>query len=119
MKRYKIIYWIFTGLLSLWMILQGVMFIFNSGEVAEMFEGLNMPTALIIPLGVAKLLAVVAILTKKSDLLKRLAYYGLGLDFVVAIVSHLVAGDGQVVPAIIALVILVVSYIFDRRIFST
>ena len=117
MKRDKIIYWIFTGLLSLWMAFQGVMFIFSSEQIAPMFEGLNMPTALIIPLGVAKLLAVGAILSKKSDLLKKLAYYGLAIDFIAAIASHFIAGDGQGVPAIIALVILVVSYIYDRKLF--
>lgn len=74
MKRDKIIYWIVTGLLSLWMLFQSFMFIFNSEQIAPMFEGLNMPTFLIIPLGIAKILAIVAILSKKSDLLKKLAY---------------------------------------------
>lgn len=118
MKRDKIIYWVFTGLLSLWMIFQGFMFTFNSEMIIPLFEGLNMPTALIIPLGIAKLLAVIAILVKKSNLLRKLAYYGLALDFIVAIISHLRSGDGQFIGAVVALVILVVSYIYDRKLYQ-
>ena len=117
MKRDKIIYWIFTGLLCLWMTFQGVMFAFNSGEFIEMFEGLGMPTALIIPIGVAKLLAVIAILSKKSDLLKKLAYYGLALDFLVAIGSHINSGDGMWPGATVALILLIVSFIYDRKLY--
>jgi len=117
MRRDKIIYWIVTGLLSLWMLFQSFMFIFNSEQIEPMFEGLNMPTFLIIPLGIAKVLAIVAILSKKSDLLKKLAYYGLAIDFMVAIVSHLLAGDGNWITALIALIILTGSYIYDRKLF--
>ena len=117
MKRDKIIYWIVTGLLSLWMLFQSFMFIFNSEQIAPMFEGLNMPTFLIIPLGVAKVLAIVAILSKKSDLLKKLAYYGLAIDFLSAIVSHMLAGDGNWPTALIALILLTGSYVYDRKLY--
>jgi len=117
MKRDKIIYWIVTGLLSLWMLFQSFMFIFNSEQIEPMFEGLNIPSFLIIPLGVAKVLAIVAILSKKSDLLKKLAYYGLAIDFMGAIVSHLLAGDGNWATPLIALIILTGSYIYDRKLF--
>lgn len=88
MKKDKIIYWIFTALLSLMMLAQAYMFIFNSEQMAELFSSLGFPSMLIIPLGVAKLLAVIAILSKKSELLKSLAYYGLAIDFIAAIISH-------------------------------
>ena len=117
MKRDKVIYWIVTGLLSLWMIFQAVMFTFSPDKIQPMFEGLNMPTFLIVPMGVAKFLAVVAILSKKSTLLKTLAYYGLAIDFIAAISSHLLVGDGQAVGAVVALIILVASYIYDRKLF--
>lgn len=82
-----------------------------------MFAGLNMPNSLIIPLGIAKVLAIVAILSKKSDLLKKLAYYGLAIDFMAAMVSHILAGDGNWMAALIALIILTGSYIYDRKLF--
>jgi hypothetical protein len=93
------------------------MFIFNSEQIAPMFEGLNMPTFLIIPLGIAKILAIVAILSKKSDLLKKLAYYGLAIDFMGAFVSHLLAGDWNWTTALIALILLTGSYIYDQKLF--
>ena len=83
-----------------------------------MFEDLGVPASLIIPNGIAKILAVIAILTKKSQILKKLAYYGLGLDFISAIVLHLIAGDGRWPTALVALVILIVSFYYDRKLFS-
>lgn len=115
MKKNKIIYWIVTGLLSVMMLAQAYMFIFNTDQVAEMFNNLGMPVGLIIPLGVAKLLAVLAIVSRKSALLKKLAYYGLGLDFAAAIGSHLMAGDGNWPAASAAMILLVGSYIYDRK----
>ena len=117
MKRDKIIYWIVTWIISAWMLLQAFMFTFNSDQIAELFNSLGMPVFLIIPLGIAKLLAIIAILSKKSKLLKSLAYYGLGVDFIVAIASHLMAGDGGWPPAMIALVLLSISYFYDRKLF--
>jgi len=83
MKK-KIIYWVFTGLISAWMLLQSFMFIFNSDSVGELFTSLGMPTSIIIPLGVAKFLAVIAIVSGKSVMQKKLAYAGLAVDFILA-----------------------------------
>ncbi|NJN41295.1 MAG: DoxX family protein [Flammeovirgaceae bacterium] len=114
----KVIYWIFTGLLSLMLLMQSYMFIFNSDAVAEIFTRLSMPHWLIIPLGIAKFLAVVAILTKKSAMLKNLAYYGLGLDFLAAIASHVRVGDDGWMTASVAIVLLIGSFIYDKKLFS-
>lgn len=116
MKKDKIIYWVFTGLLSAWMLVQGFMFTFQSDQVAELFTSLGMPLSLIIPLGVAKILAVVAILTRLSPMLKKLAYAGLAVDFVVALGAHLMAGDGNWPGATAALALVVVSFIYSRKI---
>ena len=119
MKRDKIIYWVFTGILSAWMLLQAVMFTFNSGAIAELFEGLGMPTALIIPLGIAKFLAVLAILSNISPMLKKLAYVGLALDFAAAFGAHMMAGDGGWPMRLGALVVVIVSYVYSQRIVAT
>ena len=117
MKRDRIIYWIVTILLSAWMLLQAFMFVFNSDQIAELFDSLGVSTSLIIPLGIAKFLAVVAILSKLSALLKKLAYLGLAVDFIAALVLHLIAGDGGFGAATIALVVVALSYFYDRRVF--
>ena len=61
---------------------------------------------------------VAAILTKKSAILKRLAYYGLAIDFVLAFMAHLTASDGDWPSPVIAMVLLIVSYVYDRKLFS-
>jgi len=119
MKRDKIIYWIVTGLLSAMMLLQAFMFTFNSEQMGQLFTSLGIPAALVIPMGIAKFLAIVAILTKKSDLLKKLAYYGLAIDFSAAIVSHLMAGDGDWPSPLVAMVLLGVSFVYDRKLYQT
>lgn len=115
MKKNLIIYWILTGLLCLWMTFQGVMFLIQTDTFVPMFEGLGMPTMLIVPLGVAKILASVAIISDKSALIKQAAYVGLGLDFVVALVSHLMVGDGNWPGAAVALLLLAGSYVYNKK----
>ena len=119
MKKDRIIYWIFTGLISAWMVLQGVMFTFMSSQIEPLLTGLGLPLSIIIPLGIAKLLAVISILWKKSNLLKQLAYLGLFIDFAAAIISHIRVDDGQWPGASVALLLLVISFIYDRKVFPT
>lgn len=114
----KIIYWVSTGLLCLMMTAQGVMGIVNSEVLAETYTVLGYSSTLVIPLAIAKLLAVVAILSKKVKILKSLAYYGLAIDFIVAATSHVVAEVPSPFPAIVALVLLLISYIYDRKLFN-
>lgn len=119
MKRDKIIYWIATGLLCFMMTVQGLMsFLFNREALVTLYESLGFSAALILPLGIAKLLAVIAILTKKVKMLKTLAYYGLGIDFVLAIGSHVRVADGLWAFPLFALVLLVVSFVFDRKLYN-
>ena len=114
MKNMNLIfYWIFTGLITLWMTAQGIMFLVFPEGVIQIFESLGMSTAIIVPLGIAKILASIAIVTNKVAILKNAAYIGLGVDFIVAIISHLMAGDGNFYIALIALALLVGSYVFN------
>ena len=117
-KVSKIIYWVSTGLLSALMLMSAGMYFFNNAMVAETFTNLGFPTYIIYPLAVAKILAVVAILTKKSKILKEWAYAGLFFDFVLAASAHIVANDGEFAPALVAIVLLFVSYTYDRKLFS-
>ncbi len=114
----KIIYWIATGLLCLLILFSAGMYFMNYEEISKVFEGFGYSSAIVYPLAIAKILAVIAILTKKSAILKELAYLGLLIDFNLALIAHLGANDGQHLPAAIALVLLFVSYILDKRIFK-
>ena len=114
----KIIYWVSTGLVSFLMLFSATMYFINHEMVAETFQNLGYPTYIIYPLAIAKILAVVAILTKKSDVLKEWAYAGLFFDFALALSAHITVADGEYAPAAVAIVALVVSRIYDERVFS-
>ena len=116
-KREKIIYWGSTGLLCVMMTASAIMYVVKYSEVSTVFVALGYPEYLIYPLAVAKLLGVLAILTKRSGLLKGLAYAGFFYDFLLAASAHLHAGDGEYFPALAALILLIVSFVYDRKLF--
>lgn len=113
----KIIYWASTGFFSALMLFSAGVYFFNHEMVAETFIRLGYPDYIIYPLAVAKILAVTAILAKKSETLKEWAYAGLFFDFILAGSAHIMAGDGEFAPAMVALVALLVSHRYDRKLF--
>ena len=95
------------------------MYFLDHEMVSETFLRLGYPVYIIYPLAVAKILAVTAILTKKSDTLKEWAYAGLFFDFILAASAHIVAKDGEFAAAMVAAVLLLVSYWYDRKLFPS
>lgn len=116
-NRNKIIYWIATGLLSTLMLMSASMYFFKYEMVSQTFLNLGFPVYIIYPLAIAKLLGVIAILTKKSKTLKEWAYAGFFFDFLLALSAHWVINDGEFVPAFVAIVLLIVSYRYDKKVF--
>jgi uncharacterized membrane protein len=114
----KIIYWIVTGLLCLMMLGSAGMYIFNHAEVLKIFGQLGYPTYIVYPLAIAKILGVIAILTKKSKTLKEWAYAGFFFDFLLAASAHYFAGVPSPLLAIVGLVLLLISYTLDRKIYG-
>ncbi len=117
-KTTRIIYLVATGLLSVLMLLSAGMYFFNHQMVADTFTRLGYPTYIIYPLAVAKILGLIAIWSKKSNTLKEWAYAGFFFDFLLAFSAHVNAGDGEYLPAIIAMVLLLVSYNLEMRLDS-
>ncbi len=117
-KGNKIIYWIATSLLTALMLMSASMYFMKYEMVSQFFTHLGFPTYVIYPLAIAKLLGLVAIWTNKSKLLKEWAYAGFFFDFVLALSAHLLAHDGQSGMAIVAIVLLIVSRIFDGKVRS-
>jgi hypothetical protein len=94
-------------------------YIFKHDLILEVFNKLGYPAYIIYPLAVAKVLGVVAILTKKSRTLKEWAYAGFFFNFILAASAHLNADDGvNVAPALVSLVLLAISYFTDRKIYG-
>ena len=119
MERWnKIIYWIGTGLLSVMMLMSASMYILNHEMVSQTFTSLGFPIYIIYPLAILKVLGVIAILSRKSKFLKEWAYAGFFFDFVLALSAHWVVNDGEYMPAFVALILLIVSYRFDKKVFA-
>ena len=117
MKREKIIYWVATGLLSAMVGMSGITYFAMNDMVTETFSKLGFPTYIVYPLAIAKLLGITAILTKKSDFLKEWAYAGFFFNFLLAFSAHINAGDGEFAGALVAMVLLFLSYTYDRKLF--
>lgn len=115
-KRNKIIYLAATGLLTALMLMSAGMYFLQYDMVSDTFTRLGFPTYIIYPLAIAKILGLVAIWTKKSQMLKEWAYAGFFFDFLLAASAHINAGDGEFLPAVVAMFLLTVSYVFERKI---
>jgi hypothetical protein len=119
MKTNKIIYWVSTGLLSALLLMSAAMYVFTNAEVSEMFKAFGYPTYLIYPLVVAKITAVIVLLTQKQSTIKEWVYSALFFEIVLAFFAHYMIGDGEQISAVIGLILLVVSYIYGRKLFNT
>ncbi len=115
MKKNKIIYWSATGLLSLMLLMSAGMYVFNYEMVHAEFVKLGYPVYIIYPLAFLKVSAVAVILLTKLDRLKEWAYAGLLFEFVLAFFAHFMIGDGEQGGAVIAILLLTVSYIYKGR----
>ncbi len=116
MKRDRIIFYLATSLLTLLMLFSVSMYFFNHDEVAQMFETFGYPTYIIYRYAVAKLLGLVALWNPNFKLIKEWAYAGFFFAFILAFFAHFMINDGEQTGAIIAMVLLVISYIFNKRI---
>ena len=117
MKMDKIIYWASTGLLCALMAFSASMYFADTEEIQKAFVSWGHPAYIVIPLAIAKILGVIAILTKQSNFLKEWAYAGFFFDMVLAGAAHWHANDGGETVALLGLVFLVVSRIYDKKVF--
>ncbi|GLR15677.1 DoxX family protein [Portibacter lacus] len=116
MKRDKIIYWIATIILSLVFLMSINMHLLNSEMTQGFYESLGFPAWIVIPNGILKTLALVAILSNASKFLKEWAYAGLFFDAVLAFSAHTVAEDGGYLFSLVAIVAIIVSRFFWGKI---
>jgi len=117
-KRDLVIYRIVTVIFTLLVLMGASQYFFNHEMVKGMFESLQFPTYLIYPMGGAKFLGVIVIWTNKSKLLKEWAYAGFVFNFLLAISAHLNVNDGEYFGAVIALVLVIASYIYNRKVYK-
>lgn len=110
-KKTTRLFWIFTALLSAQMLLSAGMYFFKHEIAFEAFTMLGFPTYIIYPLGIAKVLGLIAIISRKSAILSKLAYAGFFYNMILAMSSHLAIGDfAGTTPSALALIWVILSY---------
>ena len=115
MKTNNIIYYTTTGLLSVLLLFSAGMYFFNYDEVAGMFTNFGYPTYIIYPYAVAKILGLIAIWFVANKTVKEWAYAGFFFAFIFAFFAHVMIGDGEQIPAVLAMILLIVSYIYSKK----
>lgn len=118
MKKHKITYWISTGFLSALLLMSSGMYIFNHEEIVKAFESFGYPTYLIYPLAFAKVTGVIVLLSQKRSTIKEWAYSALFFELVLAFFAHYMISDGEQVGAVIAMILLMISYVSGNKIFK-
>ncbi|WP_428740551.1 DoxX family protein [Tenacibaculum sp.] len=116
MKRDKIIFYVSTGLLTLMMLMSAGMYLFNHEAIAGMFTAFGYPTYIIYPYAMAKILGLVALWFLRGKFLNEWAYAGFFFAFILAFFAHVMISDGEQVGAVIAMVLLILSYIYKKKI---
>jgi len=114
-KKIKLIYWGATGLLTLIMLMSVGMYFAQHDTMVESFSKLRFPSYLIYPLAVAKILGIVAIWTNKSDTLREWAYAGFFYVSLFAMTAHVSANDGEFPPALISMILVLISNVSGKK----
>ena len=117
MKKEKIIYWISTAAIGLF-ILPGIFFI-NSPMAMEGTQHLGIPVWLRLEVGIAGFIAgLIIVLPFFKGWVKEQAYSGLGIVYISALIAHL-SVDGVAAMSfapIVVFAVLLVSYIYYHKI---
>jgi hypothetical protein len=116
MQKYsKLAYWIFTVLFCFIMLYSATMYFTKYEMVKGFFESLGYPIYLIYPLATLKIIGVITILANFNKTIKEWAYSAFFFEVVLAFFAHYMINDGGEVTALVALVLLILSYIFWKK----
>ncbi len=109
-KRDTIIYYVSTSLFSVMLVAGATAYFAMYEMTSDMFISLGVPTEIIYPLAIAKLVGVAALWVIDNKFIKTAAYLGFAVDLTLAIIAHIIAGDGGAFGPITPLVLLATSY---------
>ena len=116
MKTKRIFYWAVTILLAAMMLVSGTAYLIKTADFTKEFTALGFPLYIIVPLGIAKAIAAIVLLNNQYKKLVEWAYAGLFFDFSLALSAHLMIGDGESALAIIAILLLSISYHYKDQV---
>ncbi|MEP6467866.1 MAG: DoxX family protein [Parafilimonas sp.] len=117
-KTMKVLYWIFTILFALFMLMDAFGGITRQQAGIDVMQHLGYPVYVLTIFGGAKLLGAVAILQQKFYTIKEWAYAGFTFNFIGAMLSRAFVGDPViwVLFPLIPLGILFISYFLWKKI---
>lgn len=122
MKKTKIIFWIVTGLFTVFMLMSAVQEILNTPHNVTFMNHLGYPNYISPMLGIAKVLGLIAILIPGMPKIKEWAYAGLFFDLIGATYS-MIANDGlkpQMAIMLLPFIFLAISYrLYHKRMQAT
>lgn len=111
MKKRRIYFWIPSILLAAMTAMSTYVYFSDVNNMMANYQALGYPDYLVYFNGIAKILGIGAILTPAaSKTLKEWAYAGLCYVYILGGLAHVMINDGQQIGAIIALVLLSLSY---------
>ena len=91
-KRNAILFWVFTGLFSAFMLTSAIPNILSTPQWVEVFKQLGYPLYMLPLIGTAKLLGIIALLVPGFPRVKEWAYAGFFFDLTGAAYSGLAVG---------------------------
>lgn len=115
MRLQRIIYWIATIGICAIMLYSAQMYFRHTEMVQQFFESFSYPSYLVIPLAIAKVLAIIMLLWRGIPWLTEWAYAGIFFDVVLATLAHHHAND-DLTFTLVALILLVLSYFFGKEV---
>ncbi len=115
MKIARRIFFVCTALLAVLVTMSLIMTFLNHEKVAADFVSYGYPGYIVYPLAIAKFLAIIVILSRRFKLLKEWAYAGLFYDFILATGVYIDNGSLEIFLPLIALGLLLCSYIMQKK----
>jgi hypothetical protein len=112
------LYWIFTIIFALLIFLDGIGGVTRQQAGIDALKHLGYPVYFLTIAGVARLLAVVALLQTKFKVIKEWAFAGIAINFVGAFASKAFVGDsfGLVILPLIMLGFLFIPYTLWKKV---
>ncbi|MEH6764353.1 DoxX family protein [Aequorivita antarctica] len=114
MTAQKTIYWIATGLLSTLFLYSAFMYLTDTAVIEGYYQDFQYPTYLVIPMALAKVLAIIFILLRKPKWVMEWAYAGLFFDMALASFAHYSINDPAITLPLVGIILLLTSYFFGK-----
>ncbi len=111
----RLLFYISTALISLFYLMGAYMYISCHENIIDSFSTLKFPLWLIIPLGVAKFLGVLALwLPKIPNLLREWAYAGIFFNALLAFGANLAVNNYDIAAVLIMLLLLIARFLLFK-----